>query len=376
MPKRLALPALAAALLSMPPAASAEDPLLREMVETVGTFTYYSAGVPALVIGAYRDGETAVFGIGEIRDGGGTAPDGDTLMRIGSLTKTFTGGTLAALVIDGTVGFTDPLADHLGWDVTLPARDGQPMRLLHLATHTSGLPREAAGTSEDKTAEENRAAMVAALAADPLLFTPGTGALYSNFGFNLLGSALSAATGKPLEDLFRERIFEPAGMTDTTFAPAEADADRIMQGHFIDGSPMEDTVTPDGIHGAGGLYSTANDILRYIAFHLDRASGEHAEFRLLSQAPYVPRDTLRVVSGLDLEGRMDFMSLGWVVMVREGDRPTILQKSGGHGGIFSYMAFAPGHDVGGFIAINEFDFTAGAEIGRVVNDLVTGLAGR
>ena len=52
------------------------------------------------------------------------------------------------------------------------------------------------------------------------------------------------------------------------------------------------------------------------------------------------------------------MSLGWVVMEPDGDRPLILQKAGGLQGMFVYSAFAPTRGVGVFVAINQFDFAA------------------
>jgi D-alanyl-D-alanine-carboxypeptidase/D-alanyl-D-alanine-endopeptidase len=88
-----------------------------------------------------RDGETAVAGFGRISDGVDRAPDGDTLMRVGSLTKVFTGAILASLVADGTVRLTDRLDKHLDWNVPVPARDGRPIRLIVLVTPTCRLSR-------------------------------------------------------------------------------------------------------------------------------------------------------------------------------------------------------------------------------------------
>jgi D-alanyl-D-alanine-carboxypeptidase/D-alanyl-D-alanine-endopeptidase len=123
--------------------ARAEDKLLAEAVEFAATFIFLETKVPGLVVGVVRNGETVVRGFGEIADGSGKAPDGDTLMRIGSITKVFCGATLASMVADGKVGFTDRLQDRLGWDVTIPERDGKQIGLIDLATHASGLPREA-----------------------------------------------------------------------------------------------------------------------------------------------------------------------------------------------------------------------------------------
>jgi D-alanyl-D-alanine-carboxypeptidase/D-alanyl-D-alanine-endopeptidase len=89
--------------------ARAADKLLDETVDFTGTILFISAKVPGLVIGAIRNGETVVHGYGEIADGSGKTPDGDTRMRLGSITKAFCGATLASMVADGTVSFTDRL---------------------------------------------------------------------------------------------------------------------------------------------------------------------------------------------------------------------------------------------------------------------------
>jgi D-alanyl-D-alanine-carboxypeptidase/D-alanyl-D-alanine-endopeptidase len=73
---------------------------------------------------------------------------------------------------------------------------------------------------------------------------------------------------------------------------------------------------------------------------------------------------------------MDEMGLAWVVMQPEGDRPLILQKSGGLQGQFSYIAFAPTRGVGVFVSINEFNATGFSEMAKAVNDLITELAPR
>ena len=180
--------AASALLLSLAVPAVAEDPLLSEVVEFTGAVLYLDTQVPALVIGAVHNGETAISGFGEIIDGSGKEPDGDTLIRIGSITKVFTGTVLASMVADGTVALTDPLQDHLDWGVTVPKRGDHLIRLINLATHTSGLPREVErepGPPDNPFSTLTQEAYAEALAADPLLFTPGTGALYSNFGYDV-----------------------------------------------------------------------------------------------------------------------------------------------------------------------------------------------
>ncbi|MDV6226228.1 D-alanyl-D-alanine-carboxypeptidase/endopeptidase AmpH [Nitratireductor aquimarinus] len=358
---------------------SAEDRLLSDAVEFSGQILYLQTDVPGLVIGAVRNGETAVFGFGETAKGSGKTPDGDTLMRVGSVTKVFTGAVLASLVADGSVKFTDHLQERIGWDVTVPALDGKPIRLIDLATHTSGLPREVdrePGPENDPFSTLTKETYAKAFTSDVQLFPAGTGGLYSNFGFDMLAVALGSAAGKPYDALLAERVLEPIGLKDTTFAPAEADRDRLMQGHSFDGSPLPDVPNTPVMSGASGLYSTANDMVTWLQWHLDRFSPDMAEMRLLDHASYVQRDALDPTYGFDESGHMDSMGLGWIVMQPEGDRPLILQKAGGLQGMFVYHAFAPTRGVGVFVAINEFDFSASMLMAEVVNGLISDLAPR
>jgi D-alanyl-D-alanine-carboxypeptidase/D-alanyl-D-alanine-endopeptidase len=332
-----------------------------------------------MVIGAVRNGETFVTGFGKARSGEDRAPDGATAFRIGSITKVFAGAVLASLVADGTVKFTDTLQSRLGWDVTIPKKDGREIRLIDLATHTSGLPREIereTAPADNPFKTITKAAMIQNLRSDPLLFAPGKGALYSNFAFDLLAQALANAAGKPYPDLLRERVLAPAGMTSTVFTLSAEQKTKSMQGHNFDGKPMADAPTPPTIVGSGGLHSTADDILRWMAWHLDRRSTNQSEMRFLDQAAYVQRDGLSPVFGLDESGRMDAIGLGWIVMTPYGDRPLILQKAGGLQGMFSYVAFAPTRGIGVFAAINQFNLGGFEKMVAVANELITTLTPR
>ncbi len=374
----LAAVSISSGLLAAAPV-HAEDKLLNEVVSFNGAILFMDTRVPGLVIGAVRNGETAVFGFGETAPGSGKEPDGQTMMRIGSITKAFTGQVFAGLVSQGKVGFTDRLQDRLGWPVKVPEKGGQPIRLIDLATHTSGLPREvdrAASPTDDPFRSLTQEAYVKGLQSDPLLFTPGRGALYSNFAFDLLAAALAHAANKPYDALLKEIVLDPAGLKDTVLALRDGDAARVMQGHNFDGKPMPNVRATPVMAGASSLYSTPNDILRWLAWHLDKSSAQGTELRLLDHAAYVPRDGLNPVSGLDDAGHMDAMGLGWIVLAPKGPRPLILQKAGGLQGIFSYTAFAPTRGVGVFVAINQFNVGAFTAMANLANGLIEQLAPR
>jgi D-alanyl-D-alanine-carboxypeptidase/D-alanyl-D-alanine-endopeptidase len=298
------------------------------------------------------------------------------------------------MVADGTIGLTDPLQDHLDWGVTVPRRGDHQIRLINLATHTSGLPREVErepGPPDDPFSTLTQEAYAQALAADPLLFTPGSGALYSNFGYDLLGAALGDAAGMPYAQALQERVLEPLGLSDTKLELAPGDEDRLMQGHDFFGDPLPHVPTTPIMAGASALYSSTNDMLKWLERHMTNLTVQHArnsephsngssaseaEIRLIDHAAYVFRDQLDPVSGLDESGHMDAMALGWVIMTADQGRPLILQKAGGLQGIFVYSAFSPAKKIGVFVAINEFDFSAAQHMATVVNEMIATIAPR
>lgn len=364
---------LAAAAAWVSPA-HAEQAMLTEAVDFGGQVLWLELGTPALILAVTQNGHRRIAGFGEAAPGQG-APDGDTLMRVGSITKVFAGAMLAEMAAAGEVALTDPLSGHLDWPGIDPA--GVPaIRLIDLATHGAGLPREAdrePGPDEDPFATLTDDSYRAALTGQPRLFAPGAGISYSNIGFDLLAEALGQAAGQPYRDLLKARLLDPVGLNDTIFVPR--DGERLMQGHGFDGEPLPDVPTTPVMSGASGLYSTANDMLTWLEWHLSSGAGEMAETRLLDHAAWVPRDGRSPVFAMDESGHMDAMGLGWVIMQPQRDRPLILQKAGGLQGMFSYHAFAPSAGIGVFVAINEFDFAGSLAIAQFANDLIVQLAG-
>ena len=370
---------LAAAALPWSRPARASQALLDESVGFAGQILFLSLKVPALVLGVVRDGQTSIQGFGRRADTLNEPPGADTLFRIGSITKAFTGQVLASLAADGVVSLADPLTKYCPEFAVPMSASGPPIRLIDLATQSSGLPREVpheAGPPDDPFVNITPEAFAGWLKANSLMFAPGTAVCYSNFGFDLLAVALSRAAGQPYPDLLEARVIRPLGLKDTSFAPSTEQAPRIMPGHNFDGSPMPNAKTGNVIVGSGGLYSSARDLIAWLKWHLDRFSNDRADERLIDHAAYLWRDGLSAVFGMDESGHMDAMGLAWVIMAPEGDRPLILQKAGGLQGVFSYVAFAPAHGIGVCAAINAFDVAAGLAMAKTANDLIAELAPR
>jgi D-alanyl-D-alanine-carboxypeptidase/D-alanyl-D-alanine-endopeptidase len=165
-------------------------------------------------------------------------------------------------------------------------------------------------------------------------------------------------------------------MNDTGFTLSDEQKKRFMPGHAPDGTEMPNVPTGSVIVGSGGLYSTANDLLKWMKWHLDRFNPDDAEARTLDHALYLNRDGLKTVSGMDESGHMDALGLAWIGMMAKDDRPFILQKAGGLQGTFTYIAFAPARNAAVFIAIDKFDFGAAFAMGQFANELLEQIAPR
>lgn len=354
--------------------AAQADLFLDEMVTSAGGVFFIEHKVPALVIGAVRNGEISIQGFGERAGEKSKEPDGDTLIRIGSITKAFNGEVLAHLAAGNVVQLTQPITKTVPEIAANAKADVGHIRLIDLVTHSAGLPREVPRKPEQANEPMTVQDFINWLEKEPLLFKPGKAVHYSNFGFDLLGLGLSRAANEPFASLVGRYITNPLNMKDTVFVLSEEQRRRVMQGHGFDGEvvaeiPVSATVTG----GAGGLYSTPRDLLKWMQWHLDSSGQTGAEVRQLDHSLYLMADGLTTVSGVD---HMDAMGLGWVAMMPKNGRPFILQKSGGYQGTFSYIAFAPTRGVAVFIAINKFDFAAATAMAEVANDLIATLAPR
>jgi D-alanyl-D-alanine-carboxypeptidase/D-alanyl-D-alanine-endopeptidase len=341
--------ALALAIVSRSHAA--DDPVLAAATDLPGLVMFLDSGSPGLVLVVVRGDNTIVHGYGETEKGNKHTPDGTSVLRLNSITKVFTTEVLVSLAADGKLALTDPLQRFAG-DVKVPAFGTRPITLLDLATHSAGLPREMGDVPEgaNPRAWPTREDRWKWLPGYKLPWAPGTVASYSNISFDLLADSIETAAAQPYPDLLRTRVTAPLGMTDTGFAPTPEQCGRLMIGSGLGGpGACVDTHATDG---SGGLYSTGNDMARWLRHNLRDANGVLA----LSHAVYRQRQSIPSVIGFDEGAPMAGLGLGWVTVAAQGIEPMLVEKSGGGLGFMSYIAFVPGRDMGVFVAVNRVDF--------------------
>lgn len=254
-----------------PAAASAErlsDAAIRRILVQRIDVDHLDRGVVVGVIDA-RGPRVIAHGVSDPADN--RPVDGKTLFEIGSVTKAFTGLLLADMVRRGEVKLDDPVVKHLPPGSVLPTRQGKAITLLDLTTHTSGLPRLPANMAmvdpKNPYADYTEAQLDAFLRDYTLTRDIGASYEYSNLGVGLLGRALAYRDGGDYEAVLRRRVLAPLGMSDTAITLSPALAARFSVGHAGDLTPTPHWDLPT-LAGAGGLRSSADDLLKLLAAEL------------------------------------------------------------------------------------------------------------
>jgi CubicO group peptidase (beta-lactamase class C family) len=245
------------------------------------------------------------------------------------------------------VRLDDPLKDHLPAGATVPSHGETDITLVHLATHTSGLPRlppgffwEALRHRDDPYARLTADRVLASLADVRLRHPPGERFRYSNFGAGVLGLALADAAGMDLESLVRDRITGPLGMVDTVITMDEDQRSRLAPGTKARGGPASPW-TIVGLAGAGALRSTVGDLLTFVRAQMGASPpGTPPELTAAIRETHVERSRGgRFAPALR-------MGLGWMLLPIGRQKLDTLWHNGGTGGYRSYLGWAPTIPVG------------------------------
>jgi CubicO group peptidase (beta-lactamase class C family) len=226
---------------------------------------------------AIRRGETPWFerAVGLANREAGIPNRLDTRFNLGSIQKFFTKTVIARLCQEGKLRLDERLIDVLP---NYPnAEVARQVTIGQLVDHKAGFGDFFGSTFRAKLRSIRTQQDYLALFVDrPLLFPPGERFEYSNAGYIVLGLVIEARTGLTYEEAVRRNVFEPAGMKSTSLDAVENEAaDRAIgywKAESLKGpwSPNRD-VLPGRGSSAGGSYSTAADLIRFVdAMRSDR----------------------------------------------------------------------------------------------------------
>ncbi len=298
---------------------------------------------PSIVIGVVDSGGARYFAYGRTAPDGGTPVDEHTVYEIGSITKVFTGVTLADMALHGEVGLDDPVSRYLPDSVRVPGPDSLPITLRLLSAQRSGLPRMplnfAPRDPANPYADYDAARLYAFLASYELTRAPGAVYEYSNLGVGLLGLALARREDTTYAALVERHLLTPLEMTSTMVTLTDDARARLAQGS-ADGRPVANWDL-DALAGAGALRSTAEDMTTFLAAAIGlRHTPLDSAFHLAAAPEFDagPSGTMRI-------------GLGWHIRAGAGAR-RIVWHNGGTGGYRSWAGYDPDRRIGVVVLTN------------------------
>jgi CubicO group peptidase (beta-lactamase class C family) len=313
-----------------------------------------------------RDSILWVAGIGTADLASGRPATDTTLFRIGSTSKAFTALMTLLLQQDGRLSLEDPvwahapeIVYHNKWENT------DPVRIVHLLEHATGWDDMAL---KDYALDDSTITLRAGLDYNPKTRTcrwrPGSRVSYCNSGPPVAAYIIEKLVGRPFEDLVRERLFAPIGMTTATYFPPQP-RERLATNYHADGKTPEDywyiSERP-----AGSINASARDMAHYVQFLLNR--GRVGDQEILPPEAIKrmerPRSSLTARSGLALGYGLNLSSYvdsGFVWVGHDG---------GVNGGLTN-MAYRPEQGVGFAFMINTGNAKAFGQISRLLRDFLT-----
>ncbi|HGM6799227.1 TPA: serine hydrolase domain-containing protein [Stenotrophomonas maltophilia] len=303
-------------------------------------------------IGVVYRGKTFIRHRGEMVAGKPDIPTDATLYEIGSLSKTLAGTLMARAVLEGRVGLEDDVRSYLQGDYPNLQYQGQPIRVRHLLSHTSGLPNmlpERANTVlEDFTdhrvpgelsalyAHYGKPDFLRDLHAVRIPRMPGKEYAYSSAGTELTAHILEGVYKTDYTSLLRGFFSDAAAMTSIGIKLGNAEKDRLAIGYHSD-NPVPTSPMPQLPWGASGnVKATVPDMVKYLQFQL--ANGP------------VVQESHRTLARFD-----DEFSIGYFWNIVAGDRQKGVYYAH-HGGVprsQCYIYIMPEHDLGIFVITNQ-----------------------
>lgn len=284
---------------------------------------------------------------------------GDTVYRVGSISKLFTDTAALQLVERGKLNLDEPVQRLLpgfspkSWDGS-----GTEITSRMLMTHHSGLQRDSAKSFQSKTPE--RFTHLASNFTSYLAYPPGQLLSYSNIGLTVLGSVVEKLSGHPFEAQLKQEVLEPLGMTQSDFSTSASFTAGMAQSY--DSAEVRPAVPLRDVP-AGGLNSTVNDLSRFMQmiFAGGRSNGQQVLKAETVAEMFQPQNT---------NVKLDFdntMGLGWFLQLPDKSRISggglLAEHGGAIDGYRSELMMLPGHKLGVVVLSNS---ASGAE---AVNDI-------
>jgi CubicO group peptidase (beta-lactamase class C family)/D-alanyl-D-alanine dipeptidase len=269
-----------------------------------------------------------------------TTATGDTVYRVGSLSKPITALLLMMLAERGQIDLDAPVQTYL-LDFRPKNSTGKAITLRQMLTHRSGLVREPPVGNCFDASEPTLAQTVASLNQTELVFAPETTISYSNAALAAVGLVMEKTQGRPFATLMHERLLDPIGMASSSYAPTKPSQQKLARGLMwtyhgkrFDAPTWELAMSP-----AGGLRSTVKDQAKLLSFLF--AGGRTAGGQQL-----LKRETLEAMYKIQYGKPGDKVGFGLSFMVSEVDGKRRIGHDGAIYGFATHFSALPDENLG------------------------------
>ena len=232
--------------------------------------------VPGAAAAVVVDGEVAwSAGYGVTDEGTQEPVTTETVWQAGSISKSLTAWSVLRLAEDDAIDLGAPAQEYLArWELPSDSFGPDGVTVERVLSHTAGLPWQ---IGESRPPERSLSApelLSGAQGGEPVRVVepPGTAFRYSNPGYTLLELLVEDVTGGDFATVVEAEVLEPLGMDDSAFAWRDEFAPRATTGYTFDGEPVEAQRQPPA--AAGGLYTTVDDLARFVAASTSGGQGQ------------------------------------------------------------------------------------------------------
>lgn len=268
----------------------------------------------------------------------------DTMFSLASVSKPITATGIMTLAQAGKLDLDRPVNDYLG-DAKLQARVGEAAQatVRRVANHSAGLPWHYEYHFNNPgyrvpTLEET------ILHYGNLVTAPGERYQYSNLGYGVLGYVIGRLSGLEFSSYMRQEVFLKLGLERTSVGIGPGLEKFAAVRYDVDGSPLA-YYQPD-TPGAGGIYSSAHDVVRFGMFHLKDHLPDQQVILSDASLDEMHRPTVKA-EGTPPSG----YGMGWVIIDHpEGYR--VLTHSGGMLGVATDLILVPAEDLAVVVLTN------------------------
>ena len=221
--------------------------------------------VPAISI-ALVDDSTTVWAAGFGEESPDRPASGETVYRVGSVSKLFTDIAVMQMVEEERLDLDAPVQELLP-DFAPTGPGAEDISLRQLMSHRSGLVREPPVGHYFDDSGADLARTVASLSGTELVYAPSARTKYSNAGIATVGRALEVVSGVPFPEYLQNRVLQPMGMTESAFEPLPDVVDRLARAQMwtYHGVRFPAPTFELGMAPAGSMYSSVEDLARFIS---------------------------------------------------------------------------------------------------------------